>query len=574
MDAIKTYRQWCADFADDRETAVELKSIENDPAEIEDRFYRDLEFGTAGMRGVLGAGTNRMNKYNVRRVTRALAKYILSHPGGAEKGVAIAYDSRLMSDVFARETALVLAAAGVKAHLFPSLRPVPVLSFTVRHLGCIAGVVITASHNPSKYNGYKVYWTDGGQMPPESVKGITDLLPETSYAESLPMDEQAALDAGLLEYIGSEVDDAYIAAVRKLSVNPELAREVGATLKIVYTPLHGSGNIPVRRILKEIGMQNVYVVPEQELPDGRFPTVRVPNPEEPDAFRLALEMQKKLGADLCIGTDPDCDRVGIACMTENGPRLLNGNQIGCVLLHYILSQKQARGELPANAAAVTTIVSTDMAAAIARSYGCEMIEVLTGFKYIAEQIHLFETTGAHSFMFGFEESFGFLSGTDVRDKDGVNACLLIAEAACWYKKTYNCTLVDAIDRLYAQYGYYGDKVTSFVLPGKDGLEKMQHLMRALREDPPRIFAGVRVTALRDYQKSTRVEGDRVEPLTLPKSNVLYFELEDGAWICVRPSGTEPKIKLYVNARTEAREMTAALLEKLSGAAVEALNARM
>ena len=574
MDAIKTYRQWCADFADDRETAVELKSIENDPAEIEDRFYRDLEFGTAGMRGVLGAGTNRMNKYNVRRVTRALAKYILSHPGGAEKGVAIAYDSRLMSDVFARETALVLAAAGVKAHLFPSLRPVPVLSFTVRHLGCIAGVVITASHNPSKYNGYKVYWTDGGQMPPESVKGITDLLPETSYAESLPMDEQAALDAGLLEYIGSEVDDAYIAAVRKLSVNPELAREVGATLKIVYTPLHGSGNIPVRRILKEIGMQNVYVVPEQELPDGRFPTVRVPNPEEPDAFRLALEMQKKLGADLCIGTDPDCDRVGIACMTENGPRLLNGNQIGCVLLHYILSQKQARGELPANAAAVTTIVSTDMAAAIARSYGCEMIEVLTGFKYIAEQIHLFETTGAHSFMFGFEESFGFLSGTDVRDKDGVNACLLIAEAACWYKKTYSCTLVDAIDRLYAQYGYYGDKVTSFVLPGKDGLEKMQHLMRALREDPPRIFAGVRVTALRDYQKSTRVEGDRVEPLTLPKSNVLYFELEDGAWICVRPSGTEPKIKLYVNARTEAREMTTALLEKLSGAAVEALNARM
>ncbi len=574
MDAIKTYRQWCADFADDRETAVELKSIENDPAEIEDRFYRDLEFGTAGMRGVLGAGTNRMNKYNVRRVTRALAKYILSHPGGAEKGVAIAYDSRLMSDVFARETALVLAAAGVKAHLFPSLRPVPVLSFTVRHLGCIAGVVITASHNPSKYNGYKVYWTDGGQMPPESVKGITDLLPETSYAESLPMDEQAALDAGLLEYISAEVDDAYIAAVRKLSVNPELAREVGATLKIVYTPLHGSGNIPVRRILKEIGMQNVYVVPEQELPDGRFPTVRVPNPEEPDAFRLALEMQKKLGADLCIGTDPDCDRVGIACMTENGPRLLNGNQIGCVLLHYILSQKQARGELPANAAAVTTIVSTDMAAAIARSYGCEMIEVLTGFKYIAEQIHLFETTGAHSFMFGFEESFGFLSGTDVRDKDGVNACLLIAEAACWYKKTYNCTLVDAIDRLYAQYGYYGDKVTSFVLPGKDGLEKMQHLMRALREDPPRIFAGVRVTALRDYQKSTRVEGDRVEPLTLPKSNVLYFELEDGAWICVRPSGTEPKIKLYVNARTEAREMTAALLEKLSGAAVEALNARM
>ena len=392
MDAIKTYRQWCADFADDRETAVELKSIENDPAEIEDRFYRDLEFGTAGMRGVLGAGTNRMNKYNVRRVTRALAKYILSHPGGAEKGVAIAYDSRLMSDVFARGNRAGAGGCGRKGA--PVSRRCGRCRCSRSRCGtwaAYAGVVITASHNPSKYNGYKVYWTDGGQMPPESVKGITDLLPETSYAESLPMDEQAALDAGLLEYISAEVDDAYIAAVRKLSVNPELAREVGATLKIVYTPLHGSGNIPVRRILKEIGMQNVYVVPEQELPDGRFPTVRVPNPEEPDAFRLALEMQKKLGADLCIGTDPDCDRVGIACMTENGPRLLNGNQIGCVLLHYILSQKQARGELPANAAAVTTIVSTDMAAAIARSYGCEMIEVLTGFKYIAEQIHLFET---------------------------------------------------------------------------------------------------------------------------------------------------------------------------------------
>ncbi len=574
MDAMKTYREWLENFADDAETVNELKSIENDAAEIEDRFYRDLEFGTAGMRGVLGAGTNRMNKYNVRRVTRALAKYILSHPGGAEKGVAIAYDSRLMSDVFARETALVLAAAGVRAHLYPSLRPVPVLSFTVRHLGCIAGVVITASHNPSKYNGYKVYWTDGGQMPPESVKGITDLLPETTYAESVPMDEQTAIDKGLLSYIGPEVDDAYIAAVKKLQVNPELAHEIGATLKIVYTPLHGSGNIPVRRILKEIGMQNVYVVPEQEKPDGHFPTVRVPNPEEPDAFRLALEMQKQLGADLCIGTDPDCDRVGIACMTENGPRLLNGNQIGCVLLHYILSQKKERGELPANAAAVTTIVSTDMAAAIAKDYGCEMIEVLTGFKYIAEQIHLFETTGAHTFMFGFEESFGFLSGTDVRDKDGVNACLLIAEAACWYKKKYNCTLVDAIDRLYAQYGYYGDKVTSFVLPGKDGLEKMQHLMAALREDAPSEFAGVPVTALRDYQKSVRSENGVQTVLTLPKSNVLYFELEGGAWICVRPSGTEPKIKLYVNACTDSSEKTAALLKKLSDAAVDALNARM
>ena len=575
MEAMKIYQQWLADFADDPQTIADLKAIENDPAEIEDRFYRELEFGTAGMRGVLGAGTNRLNIYNVRRVTRALAKYILTTPDGKDKGVAIAYDSRNMSDVFAKQAALVLCAAGVKVFLFESLRPVPVLSFTIRHLKCIAGIVITASHNPKQYNGYKAYWTDGGQMPPESVKGITDRIPETTYAESVPMDEQAAIDAGLLNYIGKDVDDAYIAAVKKLSVNPELAREVGKDLKIVYTPLHGSGNIPVRRIFDEIGMKNVYVVPEQELPDGNFPTVRVPNPEESDAFRLALQMQKELGADLCVGTDPDCDRVGIACMTADGtPRLLNGNQIGCVLLHYILSQKKERGELPENAAAVTTIVSTNMAAAIAKSFGCKMIEVLTGFKYIAEQIHLFETTGCNTFQFGFEESFGYLSGTDVRDKDGVNACMLIAEAACYYKKNFGKTLVDAIDMLYQQYGYYGDKVVSFVCPGKDGLETMQNLMASLRDNPPTEIGGAKVVALRDYQKSTRVEGDVVETLTLPKSNVLYFELENDAWVCVRPSGTEPKIKLYVNAVSDAAEKTQALLKEYADAAVEILNGRM
>ncbi len=575
MDAMTIYRQWLEDFADDPETTADLKSIENDPAEIEDRFYRELEFGTAGMRGVLGAGTNRLNIYNVRRVTRALAKYILTTENGANMGVAIGYDSRHKSDVFSREAALVLCAAGIKVYLFESLRPVPVLSFTIRHLGCIAGIVITASHNPKQYNGYKAYWTDGGQMPPESVKGITDRLPETTYAESLPMDEQEALDKGLLTYIGKDVDDAYIAAVKKLSVNPELAREMGKTLKIVYTPLHGSGNLPVRRIFKEIGMENVYVVPEQELPNGDFTTVRVPNPEEPEAFPLALKMQKELGADLCVGTDPDCDRVGIACMTADGtPRLLNGNQIGCVLLHYILSQKKARGELPENAAAVTTIVSTNMATAIANSYGCRMIEVLTGFKYIAEQIHLFETTGCNTFMFGFEESFGYLSGTDVRDKDGVNACMLIAEAASWYKKEYNKTLVDAIDMLYEEYGYYGDKVASFVCPGKDGLTTMQRLMTSLREDPPTQIGSAKVVALRDYQKSTRVCGDQVETLTQPKSNVPYFELENEAWVCVRPSGTEPKIKLYVNAVSSSHDQTQALLAEYAGAAVEILNGRM
>ena len=570
MEAMELYRQWLRDFADDADTVADLKAIENDPKEIEDRFYRDLEFGTAGMRGVLGAGTNRLNIYNVRRVTRALAKYILTTDDGAQKGVAIGYDSRNMSDVFAKQAALVLAASGVKAYLFESLRPVPVLSFTIRHLKCIAGIVITASHNPKQYNGYKAYWTDGGQMPPESVKGITDRLPETTYAESLPMDEQEAIDKGLLVYIGKDVDDAYIAAVKKLSVNPELAREMGKTLKIVYTPLHGSGNLPVRRIFREIGMENVYVVPEQELPDGNFPTVKVPNPEDPGAFELALKMQKELGADLCVGTDPDCDRVGIACMTKDGPRLLNGNQIGCVLLHYILSQKKQRGELPENAAAVTTIVSTKMAAAIAESFGCKMIEVLTGFKYIAEQIHLFETTGCNTFMFGFEESFGFLSGTDVRDKDGVNSCMLIAEAASWYKKMYNKTLVDAIDMLYEQYGYYGDKVTSFVLPGKDGLEKMQEVMKSLRENPPKAFGEKKVLAVRDYLTSVRTQGDQTEALTLPKSNVLYFELEDGAWICIRPSGTEPKIKLYVNAVSKSHEETQRQLIAASDAAVRLL----
>ena len=571
MEPMKLYEQWLKDYADDPETLADLQSIKDDPKEIEDRFYRELEFGTAGMRGVLGAGTNRLNIYNVRRVTRALAKYILTTPDGAQRGVAIAYDSRNKSDVFAKQTALVLANAGVKAFLFESLRPVPVLSFTIRHLNCIAGVVITASHNPKQYNGYKAYWTDGGQMPPESVKGITDRLPDTTDAESLPMDEQEALDKGLLVYIGKDVDDAYIAAVKKLAVNPELTLEMGKKLKIVYTPLHGSGNIPVRRIFKEIGMKNVYVVPEQELPDGNFPTVVVPNPEDPRAFELALKMQKELGADLCVGTDPDCDRVGIACMTDKGLRLLNGNQIGCILLHYILSQKKERGELPANAAAVTTIVSTDMARAIAESFGCKMIEVLTGFKYIAEQIHLFETTGCNTFMFGFEESFGYLSGTDVRDKDGVNACMLIAEAASWYKKMYNKTLADAIDMLYEQYGYYGDKVTSFVLPGKDGLEKMQSVMAQLRENPPKDFAGEKVAALRDYQKRVRTTADgATEPLTLPVSNVLYFELENKAWICVRPSGTEPKIKLYVNASSGDPETTKQLLNAYSDAAVKLL----
>ena len=563
MNAMNEYRRWREMFAADPETSQELRAIENDPAEIEDRFYRELEFGTAGMRGVLGAGTNRMNVYTVRRATLALAQTILAIPGGAEKGVAIAFDSRIKSDVFARETALVLAGMGVKAMLFESLRPVPVLSFTVRHTGAIAGVVITASHNPSAYNGYKVYWTDGGQMPPDSVRAITDRLPAIGYGDARPMDEAEALAKGLLVMLGGEIDDDYIAAVKKLSIDPGLAREMGKQLKIVYTPLHGSGNIPVRRILREIGMENVYVVPEQELPDGNFPTVKVPNPEDPDAFALALKLQKQLGADLCVGTDPDCDRVGIACMREDGSvGLMNGNQIGCLLLHYILSARKRLGTLPANGAVVSSLVSTDMAKAICADFGVTHIDVLTGFKYIAEQIKLFEETGEHTFLFGFEESFGFLSGTDVRDKDGVNACLLIAEAACWYKQR-GMTLLDGLEDLFRQYGFYGDKVVSVVMPGKDGLARMTEIMARLRADPPRDFAGVRVLAVNDYRTGVRTDcqGGRTK-LTLPESNVLYYELEGGAWICVRPSGTEPKIKLYANAVSPSRDQTSAILSRI------------
>ena len=549
MEAMKIYQQWLADFADDPQTIADLKAIENDPAEIEDRFYRELEFGTAGMRGVLGAGTNRLNIYNVRRVTRALAKYILTTPDGKDKGVAIAYDSRNMSDVFAKQAALVLCAAGVKVFLFESLRPVPVLSFTIRHLKCIAGIVITASHNPKQYNGYKAYWTDGGQMPPESVKGITDRIPETTYAESVPMDEQAALDAGLLNYIGKDVDDAYIAAVKKLSVNPELAREMVKTLKIVYTPLHGSGNKPVRRILSEIGIENVYIVKEQELPDPNFSTIKVPNPEDPAAFAMAMKLADEVGADCIFGTDPDCDRVGIAVKDNEGKYyLMSGNQIGCVLLYYILKSRQALGTLPADGAVVKSVVSTELARKIAAGFGLVCFDTLTGFKWIAEKIQQFEDKGDHTFVFGFEESYGFLSSTFVRDKDAVNASLLVTELAL-YLRTQGRTLWDELQRIFEKYGHSVEHVSSVTLPGKDGVAKMKQIMAGLRANAPKSLAGLSVLAVRDYKTGLRTDADgETAQMGLPVSDVLYYELEGRNWVCVRPSGTEPKIKLYVNTR--------------------------
>lgn len=574
MDYKAEYKRWLVKFRDDPETVQELLSLEGNEKEIEDRFYTELEFGTAGMRGVLGAGLNRMNQYNVRRATLGLARYIAEDPERQARGVVIAYDSRRKSDEFARQAALVLCAAGIPAYLFESLRPVPVLSFSVRALHAVAGIVITASHNPPQYNGYKVYWEDGGQMPPERASEVLRHIRAADFSEARPMDEGQAKAKGLLRIIGAEVDDQYIQMVKSLSIDPDLVAEMGGQLKIVYTPLHGSGNIPVRRVLREAGFSQVSVVKEQEKPDPNFSTVKVPNPEDPAAFTLALKLQEELNADVVFGTDPDCDRVGIAVKDKAGQaHILTGNQIGCLLLHYILTARKKRGTLPPNAAAVKSIVSTEMAQAIADDFGIKMFNVLTGFKYIAEKIQEFEESGEYQFVFGFEESYGYLSGTAVRDKDGVNACLLIAETAAYYKKQ-GMTLYDALESLFERYGYTGEKVTSFALTGKDGLAKMKGLMDSLRQDPPREFAGKKVLAVRDYLKSERVCGSETQPLTLPKSDVLYYELQDKAWICVRPSGTEPKVKLYVNGVTASRAGTQALLEDMSRAAVELLESKI
>ncbi len=544
------YQAWLRDFAADADTVRDLQAIAGNQQEIEDRFYTELSFGTAGMRGVLGAGTNRMNLYNVRKATRGLADYINRKADQAARGVVIAYDSRRMSPEFAQEAACVLCAQGIKAYLFDSLRPVPVLSFAVRELRAIAGIVITASHNPPQYNGYKVYWEDGAQMPPERADAVLACIRATTYADAQPMDRRAAQDAGLLTIIGQAIDDAYIARVRTLSVQPELMAREGKHLKIVYTPLHGSGNIPVRRILKEIGIDGVLVVREQELPDPAFSTIKVPNPEDPAAFAMAMELADREGADCIFGTDPDCDRVGVAVKDDAGKYyLMSGNQIGSLLLYYILTSRKALGTLPANGAAVKSVVSTELARAIAADFGVAMFDVLTGFKFIAEKIQEFEDTGSHTFLFGFEESYGYLSSTFVRDKDGVNASMLIAEAAAW-AKSQGKTLYTILQEIYARYGYYTEDVAAVTLPGKDGLQKMQQIMRTLRQTPLRELAGMRVMAVRDYLSGMRTADGLAEPMGLPSSDVLYFELEQGAWVCVRPSGTEPKMKLYINTKAE------------------------
>ena len=557
MDYKVMYEQWLNNPYFDEETRTQLKAIAGDEKEIEDRFYMDLEFGTAGLRGVIGAGTNRMDIYTVRKATQGLANYICS-VGGAKKGVAIAFDSRHMSPEFADEAALCLAANGIKAYVFESLRPTPELSYAVRRLGCIAGINITASHNPPEYNGYKVYWEDGAQITPPHDSGIMDEVKKvTDYAAVKTMDKDAAVSAGLYQQIGADIDDPYIAELKSLVLHQDSIDAVKDDLTIVYTPLHGTGNLPVRRVLKELGFTKVYVVPEQEKPDGDFPTVSYPNPETEEAFQLGLKLGKEVNADLILATDPDADRLGVYVKDSRTGEYhsLTGNMSGCLIGDYVIGQRKARdGKLPEDGAFIKSIVSTNMADAIAKDYGIALIEVLTGFKFIGQQILKFENEGKGTYLFGMEESYGCLTGTYARDKDAVVASMTLCEAAAYYK-TKHMTLWDAMLAMYERYGYYKDHVESITLKGIEGLAKIREIMDTLRADAPKEIGGYKVTAVRDYKADTitDMESGAVKPTGLPASNVLYYELTDDAWVCVRPSGTEPKVKFYLGVKGDSLE---------------------
>ena len=547
MDYKEIYNQWLENPYFDEATKEELKAIKDDENEIKERFYMDLEFGTAGLRGIIGAGTNRMNIYVVRRATQGLANYI-AKVDKKSQGVAIAYDSRHMSPEFAQEAALCLAANGIKAYIFETLRPTPELSFAVRHLGCVAGINVTASHNPPEYNGYKVYWEDGAQITPPHDSGIMGEVKAISDWNTVKtMDKEEAVKAGLFEVIGQAVDDAYMAELKKQIIHMDAIQAEGRNLKIVYTPLHGTGNIPARRILKELGFENVYVVPEQELPNGDFPTVSYPNPEAAEAFELGLKLAREVDADIVLATDPDADRLGVRVKDKNGEyHDLTGNMSGCLLANYELSQRKAvNGSLPEDGALVKTIVTTNLADAIAKGYGVNLIEVLTGFKYIGQQILGFENSGKGTYLFGFEESYGCLIGTYARDKDAIVATMALCEAAAYYK-TQGKTLWDAMIDMYEEFGYYKDAIQAVTMKGIEGLQKIQEIMTTLRQNPPAEFAGHKVTAVRDYKldEITDLATGEKKPTGLPNSNVLYYELTDDAWVCVRPSGTEPKVKFY------------------------------
>ncbi|HPJ03414.1 MAG TPA: phospho-sugar mutase [Candidatus Limiplasma sp.] len=568
MQYMDSYQKWLKDFQGDPALVRDLTAIADTEKEIEDRFYTNLSFGTGGMRGVLGYGTNRMNIYTVRRATQGLANFLNQKKLGRRPVVVIAYDSRRMSPEFAMETVLTLCANGITAKVFDSLRPVPVLSFAVRHLQADAGIVITASHNPPQYNGYKVYGPDGAQIGPEVADALIREINALQFTDPKTMTRETALAQGLMVVIGNqEVDDEYIRRVKTLSINPDIIQKEGKNLKIVYTPLHGAGNVPVRRILKEVGITGVSVVKEQELPDPAFSTVKQPNPEFAETFTLAIQLANEVGAEVCFATDPDCDRLGVAVREKDGKfRLLTGNQIGCLMIYYILSTKQAAGTLPKNGAVVKSIVSTQLAKPICDAHGVALFDTLTGFKFIGEMIQEFEDTGSHTFLFGFEESYGYLSSTFVRDKDGVNASLLIAEAAAYYK-LQDKTLSDVMEEIFKTYGYYLEHVESAEMPGKDGVGKMREIMTALRENPPKALGGVQVDAVLDILKGTKTSADgTVEPLRYPTSDVLYFALSGGGFVCVRPSGTEPKIKLYVNVNHTDKAAAETLLKEVSAAA--------
>ena len=566
MNYREQYQEWLTNPYFDDKTKAELQEIANDENEIKERFYKELEFGTAGLRGIIGAGLNRLNIYTVRKATQGLANYIIRQ-GMKEKGVAVAYDSRRMSPEFADEAALCLAANGIKAYVFESLRPTPELSFAVRTLGCVAGINITASHNPPEYNGYKVYWEDGAQITPPHDKGIMDEVQKvTDFATVKTMELEAAKAAGLYVVIGADIDNAYMEELKKQVIHWDAIQEVGKELKIVYSPLHGTGNIPARRVLKEIGFENVYVVKEQELPDGEFPTVSYPNPEAAEAFELGLALAKEVDADLVLATDPDADRLGVYVKdnVSGEYKVLTGNMSGCLLQEYELSQRQAvNGSLPEDGAVISTIVTSNMAAAIAKSYGMRFIEVLTGFKFIGQQILGFEKSGKGTYLFGFEESYGCLIGTHARDKDAIVATMALCEAAAYYK-TKGKTLWDAMIDMYEKYGYYKDDIKSITLKGMEGLAKIQEILEILRKEPPLEIAGYKVLKARDYKEDIikdLITGE-VTTTGLPASNVLYYDLTDDAWLCVRPSGTEPKVKFYYGVKgtslEDAQEKSTAL----------------
>ena len=566
MSYREQYDFWLKDAYFDEATKEELRGIAENEGEIEDRFYKELEFGTGGLRGVIGAGTNRMNIYTVRKATQGLANYIIKQ-GGKDRGVAIAYDSRRMSPEFADEAALCLCANGIKAYVFDALRPTPELSFALRTLHCISGIVITASHNPPEYNGYKAYWEDGAQVTaPRDKEIITEVKNVTDYHEVKTMDKKEAMDKGLYQVIGKEIDDAYMAELKKQIIHPEIIKEVADEIKIVYTPFHGTGNVPVRRILSELGFKHVYVVPEQELPDPDFTTLEYPNPEDPKAFTLALKLAKEKNADIVLATDPDADRLGIYALDSKTGEYMpfTGNMSGMLIAEYILRERTATHTMPENPALVTTIVTTNMAGAIARDYGLRFVEVLTGFKYIGEQIKLFEQTGSNNYVFGLEESYGCLAGTHARDKDAVVAVMCLCEVAAWCKKM-GITVWDQMLRLYEKYGYYKETQYAMTLKGIDGAAQIQAIMDKLRSNPPKSFGDLRVKEFRDYEKDTvlDLETGETKPTGLPKSNVLYFDLTNDSWCCARPSGTEPKIKFYMGVKGTSLEDAQARLEKLT-----------